>query len=73
MSDREVSIPNTTKYGINSVTSERNDSSLCVRFMKMSVDANGLIFSLDQRCGISKLALETTFYFKFILGKKRCI
>ena len=38
--------------------------------MEMSIPANGLMFSLDQICGIAKLDFEKTFCFKFILGKK---
>jgi hypothetical protein len=68
--DRLVVSKNTTEYGIGSITSERNSSDICVHFMEMSIPANGLMFSLDQICGIAKLDFERTFCFKFILGKK---
>ena len=64
--DRLAAKTNTTEYGFLNVTSERN-SSLCLHFMGMSVLANGLTFSLEQFCGVTKLDREKTDYFKFIL------
>jgi hypothetical protein len=69
MPDRVVARANTTEYGFSGVTSERNDSALCVCFNEMSALANGSKFSLDQICGISKLDREKTFNFEFFLGK----
>ena len=71
--DRPVKRTIKAKYGFVNVTSERNESSLCLYFMEMSAPANGSIFSLDQICGVTKLNLEKKYYFKFILGKKRYV
>ena len=65
--DKVVARGNT--FGFENVTSERNDSTLCVHFIKMSESANGLEYSLEQICGVIKLHLEKTFSFKFALGK----
>ena len=71
--DKVVARKNTTEYGFVNVTSERNESSLCLYFMEMSVPANDLIFSLEQICGVTKLDREKKYYFQFILGKKRYV
>ena len=65
--DRVAAKANTTEYGFVDVTSERNDSSLCLYFMGMSVLASGLTFSLEQFCGVTELDLEKKYCFKFIL------
>ncbi len=63
---------NTTEYGIGDITSERNDSHLCLHFVGMSRLANGRVFSVDQICGIfeKEIKLEEKYRFIFALGEK---
>ena len=68
--DRLAARENTTEYGIGNITSERNDSHLCLHFMGMSRLANGQVFSVHQVCGVTQLHLEKKNRFIFTLGEK---
>ena len=62
---------NTKKFGINNITTERNDSFFMVRFIGISALANGGVFSIHQICGVTQFVHENEYWFKFLLGKKR--
>ena len=64
---------NTTKVGIDNITTERNDSFLIVRFYGISAVANGRVFCIHQICGAAQYLRENEHKFKLILGKKRCV
>ncbi len=70
--DRLAARENTTEYGIGNVTSERNDSHLCLHFVGMSRLANGQVFSVHQICGVfaEEIKLEKKYPFIFTLGEK---
>ena len=63
----------TTKVGIDNITIERNNSFLIVRFYGISAVANRGVFCIHQICGVTQFFHENKHWFKFILGKKRCM
>ena len=67
--DKVVALINTTKYGFSNITSERNETYLCLYFIYLSILANGQEYEVHQICEVQKLEKETKHCFIFKLGK----
>ena len=67
--DKVVTLINTTKYGFNNITSERNETNLCLYFIDLSILANGQEYEVHQICEVQKLEKERKHCFIFKSGK----
>ena len=67
--DKVVATINTTKYGFSNITSERNETHLCLYFIDLSILANGQEYEVHQICEVQKLEKERKHCLIFKLGK----
>ena len=66
--DTVVASVNTTEYGFSNFTSERNETSLCLHFLGISMIANRQKYEVHQICDVKKLHLEKKHSLIFYLA-----
>ena len=66
--DTVVTSVNTTEYGFYNFTSDRNETSLCLYFLGISMIANRQKYEVHQICDVKKLPLEKKHSLIFYLA-----